>query len=291
MDKLNDLLSVLKENGLNKTYTKVMTDLADIKSALSVVNEEVNDAILGLLSEGRYEDVNKLTSIPAMSSNVVVELEGLLNGFLFEKTVKSIEKENVVKEDKVSEEPKKEEKILEYSGIITSKSGLKKGAKVMHKIYGLGEVVNMEDSKDGKVLRVFFSSCGEKPFNCTSEILSKYFNIECNIDEKVIGGQKEIAYNLYTNPELFRFKKPYKIKIFESTYDVKSWRDAAVVLLKFLYKADSKAFLELKEMGIYFEGNKSSENILRFMASVAEQYLNVLNRPVRKNVNLFIREE
>ena len=169
MDKLNDLLSVLKENGLNKTYTKVMTDLADIKSALSVVNEEVNDAILGLLSEGRYEDVNKLTSIPAMSSNVVVELEGLLNGFLFEKTVKSIEKENVVKEDKVSEEPKKEEKILEYSGIITSKSGLKKGAKVMHKIYGLGEVVNMEDSKDGKVLRVFFSSCCRcKCFFCSA---------------------------------------------------------------------------------------------------------------------------
>ena len=34
MDKLSELLKVLKDNNLNKTYDRVMTDIADIKSAL-----------------------------------------------------------------------------------------------------------------------------------------------------------------------------------------------------------------------------------------------------------------
>ena len=74
MDKLSELLMILKDSKLNKTYDRNMTDIADIKSALSVVNEEVNDAILGLLSDGKYEEVNKLTSIPAESSNVMVRI-------------------------------------------------------------------------------------------------------------------------------------------------------------------------------------------------------------------------
>ena len=185
MDKLVELLNALKDAKLDKTYNRIITDIADIKSALSVVNEEVNDAILALLSEGKYEDVNKLTPIPAVSSNVVVRLENLLNDFVEEvkigKEIKSIKSKKVEIEEKPSET-----NILQYSGIITSVKGLRIGAQVVHKSFGVGKVISLEDTQNGngKVLRVLFDSCGEKPFSCTPEILAKYFDITDKDDNK-----------------------------------------------------------------------------------------------------------
>ena len=38
MSKLSELLNELKENKLNKTYNKVMTDIADIKSDIKIID-------------------------------------------------------------------------------------------------------------------------------------------------------------------------------------------------------------------------------------------------------------
>ena len=197
MSKLSELLNELKENKLNKTYNKVMTDIADIKSALSVVNEEVNDVILGLLSEGKYEEVNKLTSIPALSLSAIEELESLLNG---ENIIKTSDIEKQIVEVKDTKKDIKAEENLKYSGIITSIKGLKKGAQVVHKSFGIGKIVSLEDNPTGenKILKVNFDSCGEKPFSCSAEILEKYFDISINEEES----KRKRIYNYDINDEL-----------------------------------------------------------------------------------------
>ena len=228
MDKLGELLNVLKENKLDKTYNRIMTDLADIKSALSVVNEEVNDVILGLLSEGRYEEVGKLTSIPAKATNIIPIFENILNlntDVISEKVVQEI-----CDNTKEKVESKKED-IIEYSGIITSRKGLKKGAQVMHKIYGIGKVISLEETTNGngKILRVMFDSCGEKPFNCTSEILLKYFGIEDN-GENI--EEKERNYDIPKNLKgLFS-----KIETIILRQDIKVAKEKMAVYYKYTFR-------------------------------------------------------
>ena len=295
MNKLIELLNILKENKLNKTYDRVMTDMADIKSALSVVNEEVNDAILVLLSEGKYEEVNKLTSIPAMSSELVV----LLNNIL----------ENSEKIEEKSIEV--EEKVLEYSGIITSVKGLKKGANISHNVFGVGKIVSIEN----KILKVNFDSCGEKPFNCTPEILEKYFSLidknNANEQENINFNPKGKGYNLYTSFNFFIGKKPYKIKIFDRNFYAKSWSETAVVLFRYIYDENKEAFCKFREVienkgfsvnpdelrrpslvrgNIYYEANRSAIDTLTIMSSIADQYADITNKPMRKNIELFIKE-
>ena len=332
MDKLGELLNVLKENKLDKTYNRIMTDLADIKSALSVVNDEVNDSILVLLTEGKYEEVGKLSTIPNICSafyedfNKVVKIE---NSEFLEEKIDIEDKEETMAvcsdisiatklSENVVDENSGKEDILEYSGIITSRKGLKKGAQVMHKIYGLGKVVSLEDTQNGngKVLRVMFDSCGEKPFSCTSEILSKYFDIEYTEDdaneENINLSHKGKSYNLYTSFNYFIGKKPYKIKIFDRNFYAKSWSEAAVVLFRYIYDENKEAFCKFREVienkgfsvnsdelrrpllvrgDIYYEANRSAIDTLTIMSSIAEQYGNIINKPMRKDVELFIKDE
>lgn len=292
MDKLGELLNILKENKLDKTYNRIMTDLADIKSALSVVNEEVNDSILGLLAEGKYAEVGKLSSIPiicsafcsdldkvikieninpievqseivdkeetidvcggvsfeAKLSESVVEMdssEEIGNRESLEKSEDSIVQQEITVEKGIpcvtsmkdlrigvkvlhrtlgvgyvediedspydgckllcvsfdmDEAPRKfnfmpatlsrhfvmdveEDKIdevLEYKNIVTSTKGLKIGAKLMHKLFGLGEVLSIEynEKEDTKILTVQFENEeNPKKFSCTDKILEKYFGI------------------------------------------------------------------------------------------------------------------
>lgn len=215
MDKLSELLMILKDSKLNKTYDRIITDLADIKSALSVVNEEVNDAILSLLSDGKYEEVNKLTSIPAVSVNVMVRMENLLNGFVNE--VKANEEVNPIEVPKVekvrNEEKVAENKALQYSGIITSVKGLKVGAQVTHKTFGIGKIVGLEDTTNGngKILKVNFDSCGEKPFNCTPEILEKYFDITDKEEKERSFEIPENLTNLFRKVEGIILRQDMKI--------------------------------------------------------------------------------
>ena len=204
MNKLNEFLSELKENKLNKTYDRIITDLTNIKSALSVVNEEVNDAILGLLSEGKYEEVNKLTSIPAMSTAIIDELEKVLNDNVLQEEVK--------KDEELNDFEKTEN--LQYAGIITSIKGLEKGAQVFHKSFGLGKIVSLEENpnSDYKILNVYFDSCGEKPFNCSPEILSKYFDI---VEKEIVQDIPKLKHDLDISGHLKELLEKVENIIFE----------------------------------------------------------------------------
>ena len=233
MDKLGELLNILKENKLNRTYDKIMADLIDIKSALSVINEEVNDAILGLLSEGKYEEVNKLTSILHTSTNVLVRLENLLNSFVTQEKDDNLSEFKIIKAE--NKDKSDEDTALEYSGIITSVKGLKIGAKVVHKSFGIGKVVSIEERQNNgyKILKVNFDSCGEKPFNCTPEILAKYFDITDKKEDSDLKNKKNSSERSYEIPEHLKgvFSKIESI-IFRQ--DMKMVKEKTAVYYKYM---------------------------------------------------------
>lgn len=70
MDKLSELLSVLKEKSLNKSYDRVIKDLNNLCNSLDSVKEEVNDVILNLVSEGKYTELDSISYIPGLSDIV-----------------------------------------------------------------------------------------------------------------------------------------------------------------------------------------------------------------------------
>ena len=80
MDKLCNLLNILKEKGLDKTYHNALKDIFDLRDTLLNVKEEVDSAILTLVSEGKYSDIAKLTTIPAECEKVVNLLNDVLEG-------------------------------------------------------------------------------------------------------------------------------------------------------------------------------------------------------------------
>ena len=80
----------------------------------------------------------------------------------------------------MSVEEDKTDEVLEYKNIVTSTKGLKIGAKLMHKLFGLGEVLSLEynEKEDTKILTVQFENEeNPKKFSCTDKILEKYFGI------------------------------------------------------------------------------------------------------------------
>lgn len=129
----------------------------------------------------------------------------------------------------------KKEDILEYSGIITSRKGLKKGAQVMHKIYGIGKVISLEETTNGngKILRVMFDSCGEKPFNCTSEILAKYFDITDKKEDSDLKNKKNSSERSYEIPE--HLKGVFsKIESVIFSQDMKMVKEKTAVYYKYM---------------------------------------------------------
>lgn len=72
------------------------------------------------------------------------------------------------------------ETVYDYKGFITSIKGLKVGANLYHNLFGIGQILSLEDGVNNtKVLNIQFKN-EEKPkkFSCTPEILSKYFGIK-----------------------------------------------------------------------------------------------------------------
>lgn len=219
-----------------------------------------------------------------------------------------------VKINQVQDENNKieEEEIKEYAGIITSVKGLQIGAFVVHKTFGKGKIIDIEQKENNQnsILRIEFDD-KIRGFSCTPEILEKYFGIIENVDENGIEtkvNDNEIGYNLYTNLEFFTSKKPYKIKIFDEVYICRKWNLAAILLFKELYNKDKKIFLDeiekmacfSKNMGslrkpvliednIYFDVNRSSKDIVSVMAKMADRYLDVYKKDVRRNVEIFLR--
>ena len=53
MDKLCNLLNILKEKGLDKTYHNTLKDIFDLRDTLLNVKEEVENGILTLVAGGK----------------------------------------------------------------------------------------------------------------------------------------------------------------------------------------------------------------------------------------------
>ena len=302
MDKVVNLLTNLKENGLNKTYNSAIQSLSIFRNTLIAAKDEVNDEIMRLILEDKHIEIGNLGPIPSLCLEVVEILDSLIPG-VAEEVV-----DNKVVDNKVFEniiDDNSEDEISELNGVITSIKGLKIGAKLLHNTFGIGEVIGFENDKDDKIVKIKFES-GERPFKCNSTVLSKYFNLDCTVENIK---SKEKGYNLYTNSEFFRHKKPYKIKIFDESFEVTNWVEVPQVLFRYLYLKDSNTFLSLKEVendklfsknktkfrrphkvygDLFFEGDRHVIDIIKTMSSLSEKYLNVLNKDVRKNVELFV---
>lgn len=324
MDELSELLSVLKDKGLHKSYDKIIKNLNELCNSLDTVKDEVNDILLNMVADGKYSELGTVSHIPNLSNVVKEGIVDMLEG----KSVSELNSDtdcddkdisvsnkdvNNVKINQVQEENSKiEEDIKEYAGIITSVKGLQIGASVVHKTFGKGKIIDIEqkENSSNSILRVEFDD-KIRGFSCTPEILEKYFGIIENVGENGIEtkvNDSEIGYNLYTNLEFFTSKKPYKIKIFDKVYICCKWYLAAILLFKELYTKDKKIFLdEMEKMvcfsknssslrrpifiidGIYFEGNKSSKDIVSVMAKMSDRYLDVYKKDVRRNVEIFLR--
>lgn len=324
MDKLSELLRDLKDKGLHKSYDKIIKNLNELCNSLDTVKDEVNDILLNMVADGKYSELGTVSHIPNLSNVVKEDIVDMIEDKSVselnsdtdcdDKNISVLNKDaDSVKINQVQEENSKiEEDIKEYAGIITSVKGLQIGASVVHKTFGKGKIIDIEqkENNSNSILRVEFDD-KIRGFSCTPEILEKYFGIIENVGENGIEtkvNDSEIGYNLYTNLEFFTSKKLYKIKIFDKVYICRKWNLAASLLFKELYTKDKKIFLDemekmvcfsknssslrrpsLVEDGIYFEGNKSSKDIVSVMAKMSDRYLDVYKKDVRRNVEIFLR--
>ena len=311
--------------------SKLVSSIEDEAICVSTMNDlRVGVKILHrTLGVGEVVDIED--SLYGGCKMLCVLFNGEIEARKFNLAVDTLRRHFVIDVDKENSEP-----IYEYKNIVSSVKGLKIGAKLMHTIFGIGEILNIEDNEitNSKILTVKFEKEIEpKRFNCSSEVLKKYFGIDTadvvNIEEnnsinKIIEPKNSVinqtvsssknrkkGCNLYTSLDYFTFKKPYKIRVFDEETSVKNWSQAAQVLFKYLYNKDSAAFMNLREVknekgfankrhklrrpieiseNLYFEGNKSASDCLKMMSSVSEQFLDVLVKDVRKNVELFIQE-
>lgn len=135
--------------------------------------------------------------------------------------------------------------------------------------------------------------------------MEKYFGLS----ETIKGVKEEKGYNLYTDLEFFTSKKPCKIKILDKVFYYNNWIKAAVILFRELYNknvflngmVENVYFAKGKENaasfrgsllivdGIYFNGHKSSVDILRVMIKMSEKYSGVNQKDVRRNVEIYLR--
>lgn len=297
MEKLQNLLTTLELNGLNKTYSNAIKSISLLRDTLIAAKDEVDNEILNLMSDGKYLELSRLAPIPSMCSEVVELFNSLIEKssitvIVDESEEKHIEEVGIIEQDKTVEievksegieqnkvndivvetseivqeveekslnkkvqkklqfdndcvhymneidigskimhktlgvgyvmdiedsyrggvrqlivlfnnehEPRRfsfapdtlkrhffievdeniSEDIYEYKGIVTCITGLKVGAKILHKSFGIGEILGIEDNEktNSKVLSVKFEK-EEKPkkFSCNSEVLLKYFGIK-----------------------------------------------------------------------------------------------------------------
>lgn len=84
MDELCKLLEVLKEKNLTKTHSNLINSLIELYSSLYFVNEEVNDIILDLLKEGKYDEVSDIAKIPIIGESIGVNIESIVGKKLSE---------------------------------------------------------------------------------------------------------------------------------------------------------------------------------------------------------------
>lgn len=306
MDNLIKLMYLLKEEKLDKNYREILSSLKNLEGNIFNVSDAIDDVMLQSIADKDYDKLPVLTDIQVLVRSAVDDVHKVLLNFDTEESI-DVQHENTE----------------ELKGFLTSVDGLRVGAQLIHNTYGLGKILSIEDGKntDIKTMIVKFED-GERKFNCTQEVLDKYFVSDDSVKsdrllkkEAKLAEMGEVAsqgYNLYTNPDFFRYLKPISVSIFGTKVNVTSWRDVCQTILTVLYKKDeniAKASM-LKYSSTFFsenanklraplqigenafcEGHGSSEYLIKGIASVAEDFLNVYNKDVRRNILIFLKQE
>ena len=147
MDKLGNLLLILQENDLNKTYDNAIKSISSLKNALLVAKDEVNDEVMRLILEDKHLEIGKLAPIPSMCIEVVEYLDVLLKSEnvkeqVEEKVEESLNDGLILDSTNESED----EDIYEYDGIVTTIKGIKVGAKLLHSSFGIPKRLKTGDN-------------------------------------------------------------------------------------------------------------------------------------------------
>ena len=169
MDKLCNLLNILKEKGLDKTYHNALKDIFDLRDTLLNVKEEVDSAILTLVSEGKYSDIAKLTTIPAECEKVVNLLNDVLEGNVENITIDTV------------------------SGIEEKAEGLKSIVD-MDKGYNLYTNPNFFTSTKPYKIVIYGNEYTVNNWRATAQTLFKYLY---NLDRSIFMGLREVKEGRY----------------------------------------------------------------------------------------------
>ena len=118
------------------------------------------------------------------------------------------------------------------------------------------------------------------------------------------------SYTLNSNPHILVGTKPYKVKIFEESFKVDTWKGLVQHFLKYLYFTDSKIFLRsdvvknskmfsfepyelVVPMNItedfYFEGHRGVVDLFRLMNSFCDDFEGEFVEDIRKNVKIYLK--
>lgn len=269
MDNFVEFLKTLKACGLLSTHDKLMAKLVDMKAILNSVCDDVNDKALDLMTSGDYEFARKVLLVPDLCADIIKKLDDCLNET-------KVSEESIVVES--SGNAIIEEDLLPYKDIITSVKGLKVGSKLTHISFGVGEIKSFVE-KDGRILMTVLFECGEKIFNCTDDVLSKYRGITCNSVNDFIS-VNDILESDVTG------KKFNGLMVGKCILDATSWRDCIekvviylqskyendyiVSKIKFLHKNKSDVIYSdvkfLKEInGVWLRYNLNAIDVLRYL--------------------------
>lgn len=118
------------------------------------------------------------------------------------------------------------------------------------------------------------------------------------------------SYTLNSNPYILVGTKPYKIKIFEESFKVDTWKGLVQHFLKYLYFTDSKIFLRSEAVknpkmfsfnsyelvapmnitgDFYFEGHRGVVDLFRLMNSFCDEYEGEFVEDIRKNIKIYLK--
>ena len=318
MEDLVKLINVLKEEKIIEGYNNILSSCKGLEKSIVTVSDVVDDLMLQVIADKNYDKLPVYTDLQQLIQRAYAEVQSLTSDS--DTVEKEVEEVKEIKEVKKVVEEKNSE---DFKGFLTSVDGIKIGAKLYHNTYGLGKIIKIEDSEksDIKIMTVKFEN-EEKRFNCTQEVLNKYFvgddeNKSSKIQRRIerfeeVGEVEGIKYNLYTKPEFFKFLRPVSITVFDKTFEVSTWLDLTKVFINYMYSVNKEVLIHSVEAapgyrvsknekdfnrsislggsGLFIEGTKSSEDLIKLVSFIAEKFLDVFNKDVRRNSYILVKK-
>ena len=326
MKKIKDLSNTLKDIGLLKEAELIDKNLDSLISMLEDIEKVIGEEIVKRASEKKFNEIAKLSEIPAKCQECKEYIQNSINGIEVEKTeevlredIKKYVEAEYLAEQNINNEDNFFENVISETDDENSVE-LKVGSELEHLKLGVGRIakIGVKEGSSEKVIVMSFPN-GNQTIECTPENLEKCFGIIKEIDFKTgkVSYKRVKDFNrgfsLYTAPEYFTHRKPVIVEIFGHQYRATNWRDAAFCVLSVFYKkypktvtkalkADGNFSLTGKDLSVglslsgdekgpYFEASKSAMDMMKMLAMVAEYLTPVMKKDVRKNVLVYLKRK